>query len=92
MSVDGQAFSSRGPSGEQSVLSGSTLQRSSSEANSALNPSIRASDESLSMREGHHRQAPGGHALGEIPELAPTDYAPDRCAARQDCSRLASWS
>ena len=85
--VDGQGFSSRGPPGDQNLRGGIALQRSSSEANSALNPSNRASGESLSMREGHHRQVPGGHALGDIPLRAPTDYAPDRCAPRQDCSR-----
>ncbi len=67
------------------------MQRSSLEATAALSAASRASDEHLHLhhshlpggsplRERHHWQEHGGQSLGDIPELAPSNYAPDRCA------------
>ena len=76
------------------------LQRSSSEATAALSATSRAPDENpplqyhshhpggSPLREAHHWEEHGGHALGDIPELAPSNYVPDRCAARQNCCCL----
>ena len=94
VSVDGpaQAHSSRGPSGDVHHSSRASsaqlapMQRSSSEATAALSATSRASDEHLNLHhshppgEGHNWQEHGGHALGDIPELAPSNYAPGRCA------------
>ena len=72
------------------------LQRSSSEATAALSVTNRGSDEQQPLQyshlpggsplcEGHHWEEHGGHALGDIPELAPSNFSADRCAARQHC-------
>lgn len=99
VSVDGpaQAHSSRGASGDLHHSSRASsaqlahMQQSSSEATAALSAASRASDEHLPL---HHSHLPGGpllrevhhwqeHALGDIPELAPSRYAPDRCVTHQ---------